>query len=69
MLVTYSWVLYLIVGFVAGLIASSIVWYSRVWGILHVKEEDEVWHYLIELTGPFEEVTKNKYVVLRTSHK
>lgn len=65
----YIWILYLIIGFVAGLIATNVIWYSNVWGILHVKEDDEAWHYIIELTGPFEEVVKNKYIVLRTSHK
>lgn len=68
-MIEYLWLVYLIAGFAAGMIASSIVWYSKVWGILHIKEVDEGWRYTIELTGPFEEVTKNKYVVLRTSHK
>ena len=65
----YIWILYLVIGFVAGLIATNIAWYSNVWGILHIKEVDNGWSYMIELTGPFSEVTKNKYVVLRTSHK
>lgn len=68
-MIEYLWLVYLIAGFAAGMIASSIVWYSKVWGILHIKEVDEGWLYTIELTGQFEEVTKNKYVVLRTSHK
>lgn len=68
-MIEYLWLVYLIIGFAAGIIASGIVWYSKVWGILHIKEIDEGWCYTIELTGPFEEVTKNKYVVLRTSHK
>lgn len=68
-MIEYLWLVYLIAGFAAGIIASSIVWYSKVWGILHIKEIDDGWSYMIELTGQFEEVTKNKYVVLRTSHK
>ena len=68
-MIEYLWLVYLITGFVAGIIASGIVWYSKVWGILHITEIDEMLVLTVELTGPFEEVMKNKYVVLRTSHK
>ena len=68
-MIEYLWLVYLIAGFAAGIIASGIVWYSTVWGILHITEIDEMLVLTVELTGPFEEVMKNKYVVLRTSHK
>ena len=68
-MIEYLWLVYLIAGFAAGIIASGIVWYSKVWGILHITEIDEMLVLTVELTGPFEEVMKNKYVVLRTSHK
>lgn len=68
-MIEYLWLVYLIAGFAAGIIASGIAWYSKVWGILHIKEIDEGLVLTVELTGPFEEVMKNKYVVLRTSHK
>lgn len=65
----YAWLLYLLLGFIAGIIGASIVWYSRVWGVLHIDKNGEKWRYTIEFTGRFEEVSQNKYVVLRTSHK
>lgn len=65
----YIWIVYVVLGFIAGLIATNIIWYSNVWGILHIEETDEMFKYIIEFTGPFEEVVKNKYIVLRTSHK
>ena len=65
----YIWMIYVLIGFAAGIVSANIVWFSRVWGILHVSERDETINYAIELTGPFEEVVNNKYVVLRTSHK
>jgi len=65
----YIWIIVYLLGFIAGLIGTNIVWYSRVWGILHVSKRDDAINYAIELTGPFEEVSNNKYIVLRTSHK
>lgn len=65
----YIWALYLLIGFVAGIIGANIIWFSRVWGILHVDEKEDRYNYTIEFIGAFEEVSHNKYVVLRTSHK
>ena len=65
----YIWMIYVLIGFAAGIVGANIVWFSRVWGIQHVSKRGDTMNYAIELTGPFEEVTNNKYVVLRTSHK